>query len=278
MRAALTKTRAHPKDASGCLTLRCCRHAGHEIRAASVVSTATRARSMVHTMDSTVLVIEDEAQMRRLLRASLPPHGYSLHEAATGREGLADAGTRNPDIILLDLNLPDGDGIEIARQLREFTSKPIIALSARDEVRDRVAVLDAGADDYVTKPFSMNELLARMRVARRHAESRATEHDELRFAIGALRVDLGRRQVFMNDLPVALTPIEYKLLSMLVRNAGRVITHQQLLAEVWGMRCGTQKQYLHVFMGRLRHKLEPEPARPRLLLTEPGVGYRLNTS
>ena len=229
-------------------------------------------------MDSTVLVIEDEAQIRRLLRASLPPHGYALIEAATGREGLADAGARNPDIILLDLNLPDGDGIEFAKQLREFTSKPIIVLSARDEIRDKVAVLDAGADDFVSKPFSMSELLARLRVALRHSESRATEHQEVKFTIGALRVDLGRRQVFLNDLPVALTPIEYKLLSMLVRNAGRVITHQQLLAEVWGIRCGTQKQYLHVFMGRLRHKLEPEPAHPRLLLTEPGIGYRLQTS
>jgi len=226
-------------------------------------------------MDSTVLVIDDEAQMRRLLRASLPPHGYAILEAATGQAGIADAGARNPDIILLDLNLPDADGIDITKQLREFTGKPIIALSARDQVSDRVAVLDAGADDYILKPFSMSELLARLRVARRHAESRATEHEELRFAIGALRVDLGRRQVFLHDQPVSLTPIEYKLLSVLVRNAGRVITHQQLLMEVWGIRFGTQKQYLHVFMGRLRHKLEPEPARPRLLLTEPGIGYRL---
>jgi two-component system KDP operon response regulator KdpE len=138
-----------------------------------------------------------------------------------------------------------------------------------------VAVLDAGADDYICKPFSMSELLARLRVARRHAGNRDTGHEELQLAVGALRVDLGLRQVFVSELPVSLTPIEYKLLAVLVRNAGRVLTHQQLLAEVWGIRAGTQKQYLHVFMGRLRHKLEPDPAHPRLLLTEAGVGYRL---
>jgi two-component system KDP operon response regulator KdpE len=157
--------------------------------------------------------------------------------------------------------------------LREFTRTPIIVLSARNQDRDKVAVLDAGADDYVTKPFSMSELLARLRVARRHAESRATERAELTFALGALRVDLARRQVIVAGRPVSLTPIEYKLLTVLVRNAGWVVTHQQLLKEVWGVRFGTQTQYLHVFMGRLRHKLEP--ARPRLLLTEPGVGYRM---
>ncbi len=227
-------------------------------------------------MDSTVLVIDDEAQMRRLLRASLLPHGYAVVEAATGREGVADAGARNPDFILLDLNLPDANGIEIAKQLREFTGKPIIALSAPDQIGDRVAALDAGADDCIAKPFSMSELLARLRVARRHAESRATEHEELSFETGDLRVDLGRRQVFVNQLPITLTPLEYKLLSVLARSAGRVITHQQLLTEVWGVRCGAQRQYLHVFIGRLRHKLEREPAHPRLLLSEPGVGYRLH--
>lgn len=227
--------------------------------------------------DLTVLVIDDEPQMRRLLRASLPPHGYALLEAASGREGIADAGMRNPDIILLDLGLPDGDGIEVAKQLRAFTETPIIVLSARNEDRDKVAVLDAGADDYLTKPFSISELLARLRVARRHAEGRTTEHQELEFATGALRIDLSQRQVLMNDERVSLTPIEYKLLAALVRHAGRVVTHQQLLKEVWGIHFGTQTQYLHVFMGRLRHKLEVVPARPRILLTEPGVGYRLHT-
>ena len=223
----------------------------------------------------TVLLIDDEVQIRRLLRASLPPHGYDLLEATTARDGVTDAGMCNPDIILLDLGLPDGDGIDVAKQLRESCSTPIIVLSARNQDRDKVAVLDAGADDYLTKPFSISELLARLRVAHRHSESRATEHAELSFAHGALRVDLGRRQVFLAEEPVALTPIEYKLLTVLVRNAGWVVTHQQLLKEVWGIHSCGQTQYLHVFMGRLRRKLEREPARPSLLLTEPGVGYRL---
>jgi two-component system KDP operon response regulator KdpE len=223
----------------------------------------------------TVLVIEDEAQMRRFLRASLPPHGYAIVEATSAREGLANAGTRNPDLILLDLGLPDTDGIEVTRQLREFTKAPIIVLSARGQEQDKVAALDAGADDYLTKPFAVNELLARMRVARRHREDQSTPQDELVVVIGDLRVDIGKRQTFVGDREVHLTPIEWKLLSTLARNAGRVMTHQQLLKEVWGSRYGTQTQYLHVYMGQLRGKLEPDPARPRLLVTEPGVGYRL---
>jgi two-component system KDP operon response regulator KdpE len=225
--------------------------------------------------DLTVLVIEDESQMRRFLRASLPPHGYVLLEAPTGREGIANAGASNPDIILLDLGLPDTDGIDVTRQLREFTKTPIIVLSAREQDQYKVAVLDAGADDYLTKPFSVSELLARIRVARRHAESHHGGEDNAIFSVGALRLDFGKRQVFVNEQEVHLTPIEYKLLSALARNAGRVVTHQQLLREVWGTRFGTQTQYLHVYMGQLRGKLEPEPARPRLLMTEPGVGYRL---
>lgn len=225
--------------------------------------------------DLTALVIEDEAQMRRFLRASLPPHGYVLVEAPTGREGIANAGTSNPDIILLDLGLPDMDGIDVTKQLREFTKTPIIILSAREQDQHKVAVLDAGADDYLTKPFSVSELLARIRVARRHAENRNGDDDSSIFSVGSLRLDLGKRQVFVNETEVHLTPIEYKLLSALARNAGRVVTHQQLLKEVWGTRFGTQTQYLHVYMGQLRSKLEAEPARPRLLLTEPGVGYRL---
>jgi two-component system, OmpR family, KDP operon response regulator KdpE len=227
------------------------------------------------TQNLTVLAIEDEAPMRRLLRASLPVHGYSLLEAATAREGIAEAGMRNPDLILLDLGLPDADGIDVAKQLREFTVSPIIVLSARDQDRDKVAVLDAGADDYLTKPFSVSELLARIRVVRRHAERKASGKEQLTFVIGPLRMDLDKRQVFLHEEPVSLTPTEYKLLAVLVRNAGRVVTHQQLLKEVWGIRFGTQRQYLHVAVGQLRHKLEAEPARPRLLRTELGVGYRL---
>ena len=225
--------------------------------------------------DLTALVIEDEAQMRRFLRASLPPHGYVLVEAPTGREGIANAGTSDPDIILLDLGLPDMDGVDVTRQLREFTKTPIIVLSAREQDQYKVAVLDAGADDYLTKPFSVSELLARIRVARRHAENRDVGQGTSPFSVGQLKLDLGKRQVFVDEREVHLTPIEYKLLSALARNAGRVITHQQLLREVWGTRYGTQTQYLHVYMGQLRSKLEAEPTRPRLLITEPGVGYRL---
>ena len=227
------------------------------------------------TREVTVLVIEDEVQMRRLLRASLPPHGYTLLEAPSGREGIANAGAHNPDIILLDLGLPDADGIDVTKQLREFTKTPIIVLSAREQDLHKVAVLDAGADDYLTKPFSVSELLARIRVARRHAENRATDDARSIIAIGELRLDLARRQVFVREQEQHLTPIEYKLLAALARASGRVVTHQQLLKEVWGTRYGTQTQYLHVYMGQLRGKLETEPTRPRLLLTEPGVGYRL---
>lgn len=222
----------------------------------------------------TVLLIEDETQMRRFLRASLPPHGYALVEASTGREGIAAAGTRNPDVILLDLGLPDADGIETTKQLREFTRTPIIVISARGREHDKVAALDAGADDYLTKPFGVGELLARMRVARRHAE-KPSDTDESVYVAGRLTLDFGKRHVSLGGRDVHLTPIEFKLLLALIRNAGRVLTHQHLLREAWGTRYSTQTQYLHVYMGQLRGKLEEEPARPKLLITEPGVGYRL---
>jgi two-component system KDP operon response regulator KdpE len=225
--------------------------------------------------DIQVLVVEDEPQMRRFLRSSLPAHGYALTEAASGREAIAQAGTRNPEIILLDLGLPDMDGVDVTKQLREFSKAAIIVLSARGQERDKVDALDAGADDYLTKPFGLSELLARMRVARRHLEGRTDEKAAPIFASGPLKVDLGSRQVFVEGAEVHLTPIEYKLLTALVKNAGRVVTHQQLLKEGWGPRYATQTQYLHVYMGHLRGKLESEPARPKLLLTEPGVGYRL---
>jgi two-component system KDP operon response regulator KdpE len=227
------------------------------------------------TPDVTVLVIDDEAQMRRFLRASLPSHGYRLIEATTGAEGIARAASHNPDIVLLDLGLPDLDGVEVARRLREWLHTPIIVLSARGQENDKVAALDAGADDYLTKPFGINELLARIRVARRHAEKRDGELPDAQFTCGDLRVDLAKRQIFVRGAEVHLTPIEYKLLGALVRHAGRVMTHQQLLKDVWGARASTQTQYLHVYMGHLRSKLEADPARPRLLITEPGVGYRL---
>jgi two-component system KDP operon response regulator KdpE len=222
-----------------------------------------------------VLIIEDEPQMRRFLRATLRAHDYQVVEAATAREGLMQAAGRNPEIVLLDLGLPDADGLEVARTLRQSTRTPIIVLSARGQERDKVAALDQGADDYLTKPFGVQELLARIRVALRHAAIPADAPQEPVFQVGDLRVDLIRRSVFRGSQEVHLTPTEYKLLAALIRHAGRVITHRQLLQEVWGMSYVEQTHYLRVYMAQLRHKLEPDPARPRLLTTEPGVGYRL---
>jgi two-component system, OmpR family, KDP operon response regulator KdpE len=226
--------------------------------------------------DLTILVIEDEPQMRRFLRGALATSGCKLVEATTASEGLSLASAHPPDLILLDLGLPDMDGIEVTRRLREWTTVPIIVLSARGLEQDKVAALDAGADDYLTKPFSLPELMARIRVAQRHA-TRAQMKDgkeESVHVFGELRVDLGNRVVTRGKDEVRLTPVEYKLLATLVRNAGKVMTYQQLLKEVWGLRYANQKQYLHVYVGHLRSKLEDDPARPRFILTESGVGYR----
>jgi two-component system KDP operon response regulator KdpE len=222
----------------------------------------------------TLLVIDDEPQVRRFLRSSLASTGCRLIEAATGEAGLALAVSQHPDVILLDLGLPDVDGIEVTRRLREWTQTPIIILSARGQEQDKIAALDAGADDYLTKPFSLPELLARIRVAERHAEQLGDKKEAV-FTLGDLRIDLASRVVTVGSDEVRLTPIEYKLLTTLARRAGRVLTYQQLLKDVWGPRYATQKQYLHVYMGHLRNKLERDPARPRFLVTEPGVGYRL---
>ncbi len=214
--------------------------------------------------------------MRRLLRTALPAHGYKILEASTGEDGLAQAAQHKPDVLLLDLGLPDMDGVEVTKRLREWSVAPILIISARGQEADKVAALDAGADDYVTKPFGMEELLARMRVALRHAAGRPGDKAaEAELAVGDLRVDLRVRQVFLKDVEVHLSPIEYKLLAVLVRYAGRVVTRQQLLKEVWGVQFTNQTQYLHVYVGHLRSKLEPDPARPKTLLTEPGIGYRL---
>ena len=229
------------------------------------------------TQPATVLLIEDEPEIRRFLRTTLPQHGYHLIEAATGKEGLAQAAAQNPDLILLDLGLPDMDGIEIIRSIREWTPTPILVLSARDQEQVKVAALDLGADDYVTKPFGVQELLARMRTAHRHAVRTSTDSGETGFAIGDLRVDLLRRQVFVAEKEVHLTPIEYRLLSALVRYAGKVVTHRQLLKEVWGPLHVEESHYLRVYMRQLRNKLERNPAHPRYLTTELGVGYRLRT-
>jgi len=213
--------------------------------------------------------------MRRFLRTTLRAHGYQVFEAATAREGLAQAAGRNPEIILLDLGLPDRDGLEVTREIRRSSSTPIIVISARGQEQDKVAALDLGADDYLTKPFGASELLARMRVSLRHAALPPDGQPLPVFQAGELRVDLVRRQVFRGDEEAHLTPTEYKLLAALIRQAGRVITHRQLLQEVWGANYSDQTHYLRVYMGQLRHKLERDPTRPRLLTTEPGVGYRL---
>jgi two-component system, OmpR family, KDP operon response regulator KdpE len=229
------------------------------------------------THEATVLLIEDEAEIRRFLRTSLPAHGYRLYEATTGADGLAQAKARNPNVILIDLGLPDVDGTEVIRQVREWATIPILVLSARDQEQAKVAALDLGADDYVTKPFGVNELLARMRAALRHASRSVADVGEPVFTLGDLKVDHGRRQVFVSGNEVHLTPIEYKLLTTLVRHAGKVLTHRQLLKEVWGPLHVDEGHYLQVYMQRLRNKVEANPAHPRYLVTELGVGYRLRT-
>ncbi len=220
-------------------------------------------------------MIEDEFQMRRFLRVTLQGHGYRLYEASSGEEGLVEGATRNPDVVLLDLGLPDIDGIEVTKRFREWSEVPIIVISAREQEEDKVKVLDAGADDYLTKPFGANELLARVRVALRHRALQSSGKREPLFIVDDLRVDLAARQVFIKDEEIHLTPIEFRLLSVLIKHAGKVVTHTLLLKEVWGPVYTGQQQYLHVYMTQLRKKLESDPARPRLLINEPGVGYRL---
>jgi two-component system KDP operon response regulator KdpE len=222
-----------------------------------------------------ILLIEDEPQMRRFLRITLQSHGYRLVEAPSGEEGLMEAATRNPDVVLLDLGLPDLDGIEVVRRLRDWSEVPIVVLSAREQEQDKIRALDTGADDYLTKPFGAGELLARIRVALRHRTMQQAGQKESAFVLDNLRVDLAKREVFLNDREVHLTPIEYRLLAVLIKYAGKVVTHSQLLKEVWGPPYANQTQYLRVYMAQLRHKLEADPARPRFLMNEPGVGYRL---
>jgi two-component system KDP operon response regulator KdpE len=221
-----------------------------------------------------VLVVEDEAQMRRFIRASLSAHDYRVQEAATGKEALALATSHNPDVILMDLGLPDGDGVDLTRSIREWSRVPIIVISARGKEADKVTALDSGADDYLTKPFGVDELLARIRVALRHAEG-TTNADEPSLQIGDLRIDFARREVQSGGRMVHLTPTEYKLLTLLARNAGRVLTHRHIIREVWGAQYAGENHHVRVHMAELRKKIEADPARPRLILTEPGVGYRL---
>ncbi|MCC6158700.1 MAG: response regulator [Deltaproteobacteria bacterium] len=228
------------------------------------------------TLEPKLLVIEDDPQLRKLLRVSLPPNGYALIEAETGAEGVRLAASHNPDLVILDLGLPDGDGVDVLRRIREWSRVPVIVLTARGRDEDKVTTLDAGADDYLTKPFSVPELLARIRVALRHVAGReGTGEPSVTF--GDVTIDFARRVVTRAGEEIHLTPMEYSLLATLTRHAGKVLTHRQLLKEVWGPNHVDQTQYLRVFMGSLRQKLEAEPARPKYLLTETGVGYRLVT-
>jgi two-component system KDP operon response regulator KdpE len=220
-----------------------------------------------------VLVVEDEPQLMRFLRATLPAHGYRVLEAVTAAQALVQVETGRPDMVLLDLGLPDLDGLEVTRRIRGWSAVPIVVVSARGQERDKVQALDAGADDYLTKPFGTDELLARMRVALRHAAR--VGQGETSFESRDLRVDLAARIVYRRGEEVRLTRTEYRLLAALVKHAGKVLTHRQLLVEVWGPGSANETHYLRVYMAQLRHKLEDDPARPRHLLTETGVGYRL---
>jgi two-component system KDP operon response regulator KdpE len=222
----------------------------------------------------TILLVEDAPQIRRLLRTALAAYGYRLIESTTGEDGLQQAAAKMPDLIIVDLGLPDLDGVQVIRRLREWSTIPIIVLSARTRERDKIEALEAGADDYLTKPFDLGELVARMRVAWRHA-ARVDNADEPLFSVGELRIDLARRQVSVEGREVHLTPHEYRLLTALARHAGRVLTHQQLLGQIWGPTHTDQAEYLRVYMAQLRRKLESDVSRPRYLITEPRVGYRL---
>jgi two-component system KDP operon response regulator KdpE len=219
-----------------------------------------------------VLVVDDENAIRRYLRAALSAQGFSIYEAANGQEAINEVVSHHPDLIILDLGLPDFDGIEVTRRLREWSQTPIIILSVREAENDKIAALDAGADDYLTKPFSTGELMARMRVALRRM---APLPDEPVFQVDNLKMDVSRRIVTVNENQVSLTPTEYEILRLLLQNAGKVLTHRQLLRQVWGSAYESEMHLLRVNISNLRHKIEPDPSRPHYLLTEPGVGYRI---
>jgi two-component system KDP operon response regulator KdpE len=224
-------------------------------------------------MKPVVLIVEDDSQIRRFLRATLTAEGYLYHEAVTAEEGLSQFNAQRPDLILLDLGLPDRDGLEVIRKVRASSKVPIVVLSARGEENDKIAALDLGADDYVAKPFGVGELLARIRATMRRSATITPEGAVLRF--GAISVDMEKRLVEVNGQPVRLTPNEYKLLQVLLTHPGKVLTQRQLLNEVWGPSSVDQAQYLRVYVAQLRRKLEADPSRPKHLQTEPGVGYRL---
>jgi two-component system KDP operon response regulator KdpE len=240
------------------------------------VATAFPVSGEVPGPPTVVVLIEDDPQIRRFLRTTLPHHGYKLVEVGTAADGLREIETRQPDLCILDLGLPDTDGLEVIQRVREWNEMPIIVLSARGQERDKITAIDAGADDYVGKPFGVGELLARMRgVLRRARRTGARGAEESLFVLGGLQVDLARRRVMVGEREVHLTPLEYRLLAALIKYAGKVVTQRQLLTEVWGPSYAEQAQYLRVYMAQLRRKLEADPTRPQYLLTEQGVGYRL---
>lgn len=219
-----------------------------------------------------VLVVDDEKQIRRMLKTALTGYGFNTAEAASGREGLSQTTIFHPDLIVLDLGLPDMDGVEVIRELREWTQTPIVVLSVREQEEEKIRALDAGADDYLTKPFGMGELLARIRVALRHVTK--TE-DEPVLAVGELTIDIPRRAVLVRGTEVKLTPTEYEILKYLAVQAGRVVTHRQLLRAIWGPNYQDETHYLRIYVGQIRRKIESDPSQPAIITTEPGVGYRL---
>ncbi|MGZ8194868.1 MAG: response regulator [Methylosarcina sp.] len=227
------------------------------------------------TLKLKIIVIEDDPPIRRFLRTALETHGFEIVEAATARQGVIEANNRKADLIILDLGLPDMDGVEVVKAVRAWSEMPIIVLSARSAEAQKIEALDAGADDYLTKPFGLGELLARIRVALRHTSVPVEQTESGVFMTGNLKVDLVNRRVFNGDLEIHLTPIQYRLLAVLVKHAGKILTHRQILKEVWGPNSVESPHYLRIYMSQLRHKLEYDPAQPRYLLTESGVGYWL---
>jgi two-component system, OmpR family, KDP operon response regulator KdpE len=225
--------------------------------------------------EAVVVVIEDDPHIRKFLKTGLTTHRFRVFEATNGQAGIAEAVERKPDLIILDLGLPDMDGVQVIRALRQWTALPIIILSARSTEQSKIEALDAGADDYLIKPFSLGELLARIRVALRHAPKMREQDQSGSFECEGLKVDLIKRRVLVDSQEIHLTPIQYRLLAMMVRNAGRVLTHQQILKEIWGPTYIENAHYLRIYMSQLRQKIEADPAQPKYLLTESGVGYRL---
>jgi two-component system, OmpR family, KDP operon response regulator KdpE len=224
-------------------------------------------------MAAKILIIDDEAAIRRLLKVSLKSQGYAIVEATGGKDGIEQAAMSHPDLIVLDLGLPDIDGLKVLKSIREWSQVPIIILTVRDSEIDKVALLDSGANDYITKPFGVPELLARIRAALRVSQ---TPDDEAIFKSGPLEIDYAAHVVKLNNDEIRLTDTEYRLLSVLAKNAGKLITQRQLLKDIWGISAIEHTHYLRIYIAQLRHKLEKDPSRPQLIITEPGVGYRMN--